>query len=158
MRRITLILFCLVYYMANAETKVFTYHPDGDSVICYYDENKNYKAVEIYPDKQEHGIGLEVNLLYSSENGLLIEFFDGESLWVNLGDVGINNRNLDGTFLLYSSPNMKSKTTPIINTWELRVYGISEDWLYVKASVDGKDVFGWMAPIDQCPSQRTTCP
>ena len=53
---------------------------------------------------------------------------------------------------------MKSETIQIINTWELRVYGISEDWLYVKASVDGKDVFGWMAPIDQCPSQRTTCP
>ena len=158
MRRITLMLFYLVYYMASAETEVFTYHKNSKTIICYYDENKKYKAVEIYPDMQEHGIGLEVNLLYSSENGLLIELFDGESLWVNLGDVGIKSRNIDGRFLLYSSPSIKSDAIPITNTGEFQVYGISEEWLYIKVCVGDYEIYGWMSPSDQCPSQRTTCP
>lgn len=153
------LLLNFVIKFCFGEVSAFTIHPTGQPIACYYDETKIDTALLLYPNQHEFNVGFEIELISSTNNSLLINF-NGSTFWMNIGYLAVNTRNYDNqTALLYQEPTFNSKIVyEFIKPQTLLIFGICDDWLFVKINTDNKCIFGWLPPNMQCGSPLTTCP
>ena len=155
------ILPLLNLLLAFQGVTVFTLHENGENIVFYEDVNMTVPRITIHPYKSENNAGIILKLIYELDNCLSVSIGEEEYLYCQKGTIAVNTRNPDCCILtLYEEPDRTSKitaTTTIQQT--VRVYGIDNEWLYVKAINDyGEYIYGWIPPEMQCPTPWTSCP
>lgn len=150
-------------YAQEYAGQAFTYHPDGNPVMCLLNLNSEYERIGIalYPDPNESNAGWIVTLIDETEDYIEVSVGSLGNFYIKKGALAVNTRNYNGTYFnLYAYPNKNAEILSTIKTEQtVRIYGLRSTWLYVQGIDDsGAIVYGWLEPSMQCSNPFTTCP
>lgn len=155
------ILILLNLMLAHNGVPVFTIHENGENIVFYQDIGMTEPRITVHPYKSEYNAGVMLELMYSLDNCLCVNIGEEHRLYCKKGSLAVNTRNPDNaTLTLFEYPDRMSKITDTSTIQQtVRIYGIDDEWLYVKAINDlGIYVYGWIPPEMQCFTPWTSCP
>lgn len=147
----------------NIKWNAFTYHPEGQPIDCFGlnsyrvdDWVKMPICYSIYPIKSN--TGRTFKLLYSEDEYLVVDaegintIPHNRILYIKKGSLAVHTINFDGEkiHLHRNAHNDSDIIYTTKNSHIASIYDIENEWLYVKITEDGEDIYGWLEPEMQC--------
>jgi hypothetical protein len=80
--------------------------------------------------------------------------------WIAQKYVSVFARNYDAPLTLYADSRDDSRPRAVLPEWWNGLYAVVRcrgDWMYVRATIDGRLYEGWMPKAMQCGNPYTTC-
>lgn len=159
-----LLCLCMLKGRSQSCVEVFTYHPMGRPVLLFQDTSCTEIGAALFPLYSEYiectndMVGYIVHIVADCGCCFRLDS-DGMGLFIRKGDVAINTRNYDEKELfLYANPNIDSLCVNMgKGERTLRVWGISDNWIYTEIEENGSIIKGWIPPEMICGNPFTPC-